>query len=279
MSKRTKEEREVIRGLIAVPRGEAPASDKELDAFLTQADASGLDPLKRHIYGQIRKNKDGTRQLVVLSSIDGFRAVAERSGVYEGQEGPLWLHPEKGWLDVWTGPGYPVAAKVGVWRSGFRSPCRAVARWDAYAQTKWQSKEPTDMWGKFCDLMLAKVAEALALRKAFPNNFGGLYTAEEMDQAQRQEREEAKATEHTKAVAEAKPGLDDLGLSEEHDAPPLEVMQAQIIAWGDGARSITVELVEGIAGRGRKLAHLTGADRAFVWRELVAWATERGLSL
>lgn len=269
MKERTKQEREAIRSMIAAPKDSPAASDKELDLFLAQADAAGLDPLKRQVYGQIR-NSRGTRTLTVMTSIDGFRSVAERSGTYQGQEGPFWMGPDGQWVDVWRGPGYPIAAKVGVWRKEFRSACWAVARWDAYAQVQWGSNKPTEMWDKFHDLMLAKVAEALALRKAFPNQFGGIYTKEEMDQAEKQERKAEAITATNAAAQEAQEGLAELGLGEESDAPAPEAFVAFVQAAGPGAEAMAKAIILEF-GAGMTYRKLTGHDRAKAWSEFKDW--------
>lgn len=274
--KRSKEQVEAIRALIAVPKGDPPANDKELAEFLAQADATGLDPLKRFCYGQLRRNQGG-RVLSFLASIDGFRHVAERSGSYQGQEGPMWCGPDGAWVDVWLDKKPPVAAKVGVWRDGFRAPCWAVARWDAYAQTKYGSSEPTEMWAKFADLMLAKCAEALALRKAFPNDFGGVYTKEEMSQAEQAEappprRERQQASQKQQALAaEAQEATEALGLGEGHDAPHPDAVRAAVVEAGEAAQAMFKAIVDERSGGKCGYSGLTGADRAWVWSEFKAW--------
>lgn len=143
------------------------ATNDELKLFLVIANRTGLDPFSRQIYFVKRKSWQGEVG-VTQTGIDGYRAIAERSGELAGMEDIVYdteeaKHPNK------------ATAKIYRIIKGVRVPFIATARWNEYIP-----KAPNDfMWHKMPYLMLGKVAEALALRKAFPNDLSGLYTEEE----------------------------------------------------------------------------------------------------
>lgn len=151
----------------------------EFGFFLEVCRGRGLNPFNREIY-RLKRGPNAPVQIQV--SIDGLRLIAERSGQYRGQLGPYFCGTDGKWREEWLESAPPVAAKVGVLREGFDQPIWAVARYAAYVGRTKDGKV-TEIWSKMPDLMCAKCAESLALRKAFPSEMGGLYTHEEMDQA------------------------------------------------------------------------------------------------
>jgi phage recombination protein Bet len=159
------------------------ATDSELRYFAQVVAKTQLDPWSRQVYliprwdGRVKREVHRPQV-----SIDGLRLVAERTGKYEGQTPAEWCGDDGVWKDVWLSSAYPRASRVGVYKTGRAHPTYAVAHWDEYVVLNKQGK-PSGLWPTKGAVMISKCAEALALRKTFPQETSGLYTAEEMGQA------------------------------------------------------------------------------------------------
>lgn len=158
-------------------------SDDEFALFIEVCKRTGLDPFSHQIYAIMRSSgKDShgqwQKRMTIQTGIDGYRALASRTRALAGIDDAQY--------DTEDGE-HPRWARVTVyrWSHGQRCAFTATARWAEYAQytVKDGQRILTGKWTDMPWLMLGKCAEALALRKAFPVQISGVYTAEEMMQA------------------------------------------------------------------------------------------------
>lgn len=174
----------------------APGCSDEFLAFFGQVcQRRELDPFAGEICAVPRnvKNPDTGRwekQHAIQVTVDGLRSIAERSGLYGGQDQPQWCGEDGVWRDVWLGQGPPAAARVAVYRLDWARPVVGVARYASYVQLGKDDQghaRPKALWASGPDFMLAKCAEAQALKRAFPRQLAqaGIAVREDLSLAQR----------------------------------------------------------------------------------------------
>lgn len=132
-------------------------TDAEFGLFAEIVRGTGLNPFTKEIWAI----KAGGR-LQLMTGINGFLRIANSHPAFDGME----VEHE------WDEKGL-VACTVKVHRKDRKFPSVATAYMSEYSK-------PTPIWKSMPSVMLAKCAKSLAIREAFIQELGGLYTAEEM---------------------------------------------------------------------------------------------------
>lgn len=146
------------------------ATDQESAVLMEIAKARRLNPLMGQIHF-VKRWDSGKRCEVWRAqvSIDGLRAIAERTGLYDGQDEAEFDEDGK----------TIKLCKVRVYKKGIARPFVGLAHWSEYVQTT-KDGSVNSMWARGPHFMLAKCAEAQAFRRAFPEDTSGLFIPEEM---------------------------------------------------------------------------------------------------
>lgn len=132
-------------------------TDNEFMLFAEMVKATGLNPVTKEVWAI----KAGGR-LQIMTGINGFLRIANSHPQFDGME------VEFEWDEKIL-----VSATAKVWRKDRRFPSIATAYLAEYGK-------PTPIWKTMPSIMLSKCAKSLALREAFIQELGGLYTQEEM---------------------------------------------------------------------------------------------------
>ena len=205
----------------------AGATADELELYLYDCQRQGVHPLDKLIHFTKRGGK-----YVPITSIDFLRMQAAKTCEYAGADDA-----------VFTGePGKPgFAASMTVYRmvASFRCAWTATARWEEY----FPGEQQGHMWRKMPHVMLAKVAESLVLRKAFADRLHGLYTHEEMAQAQKAAPDNRSLKEKLGMMVEAEPEVEPEAIPDEI----VEVLEAPSIEAVNGTEVWTIGKHKGVA--------------------------------
>jgi len=165
------------------------ASNDEFALFLWTCRKHKLDPITRQIYAVMRNvTKHHTdekgiwvagKQMTIQMGIDGLRALAGRHHKdFGGCDEPQFVMSG---IKTPAGKPIPESATIRLWKKGLEHPIVGVAYWDEFAPRDL-TESKADFYNRMPRLMLAKCAEAQAIRKGYPD-LSDIYTSEEMVQA------------------------------------------------------------------------------------------------
>lgn len=198
----TPKQRELIKKVYCLDQG---LTDDQAEIFLAFCERSQLDPIAKQVYCRAQNVNKGTKEkpkwekeMIIITSIEGYRSMAEGTGEYLGQTPPEWYYANDEGSSDWHSVciikrdqrgntlTMPEACRVGILRKGFPQPVIGIANFASFAQyAKSDDDNRTGrilnlFWNRMPEHQIAKCAEAQGFRKTFPKIFSGVYIEEEI---------------------------------------------------------------------------------------------------
>jgi phage recombination protein Bet len=211
------------KGLIKLARRTAfkDTNDEEFDQAVAFCREKSLSPMSGQLFAFVfSKDDPKKRNMVIVTSIMGYRAIANRSGDY--MPGPARAYFDPGAKDSLINPrglvratgaadrfihgGWKSVEEEALWesfapilKSGADEDYEWVDTGETWADTGKPKKRrrlrqgaeaqpildpKKDGWHRMPDVMLKKCAEAAALRRGWPEDLSGLYVEEEIHRSQ-----------------------------------------------------------------------------------------------
>ena len=142
--------------------GEGKITDQELMMFLKLCEYQQLNPFLREVY----LIKYGNKPATMVTGKETFLKRAYRNPDYQGHKTGISLDGKIAWAEVYV--------------KDYQTPIRCEVDFDEYVGRK-SDGTINSIWKAKPNTMLKKVALVQALREAFPETFGGMYSQEEIN--------------------------------------------------------------------------------------------------
>jgi hypothetical protein len=204
-------------------------------------------------------------ELRFLLKLEGMRARAADGDRRWSKLGPFWAGPDLHWQRGWNGADNPFVCRVGICPAGDSRAHWGVAHWSECAMKTMGDRgelELAPFWQQRPRIMIAKVAEAFALRSAFPDRLSGIYTPDEI--------------QPNASPAGDGPSGDGMSLPQIDDSTPETAEQLERMLVRDFEFAGEAERKAFVAGMRSKHEHLYSTDRRRFYAAVVAAARKIG---
>ncbi|WP_287088581.1 phage recombination protein Bet [Mesorhizobium sp.] len=182
---------------------------REFDQFIETSRALGLNPFRRQICAFVLNEQNAKkRQFVIVTTIGGLRAIADRTGMYRPDSKPARMTFSEGAKNPRSNPHGIVDCIVTPYRFSKGRWHRIVGQvwWDEIAPIRHRDDGETYLdsrtpWPVRPRGQIIKCAEAAALRAGWPDALANVYSEDELDRVRLSDLTPSEAVDEAKKAS------------------------------------------------------------------------------